>query len=54
MPNVQNMQNSLLMTERTSALWAVYVYFFSPIIGFSLTLSLNQNWNDVTLAKEDG
>ena len=28
MPNVQNMQNSLLLTERTSALWAVYGYFF--------------------------
>ena len=28
MPNVQNMQNSLLLTERTSALWAVYGYFY--------------------------
>ena len=28
MQNVQNMQNSLLLTERTSALWAVYGYFF--------------------------
>ena len=27
MQNVQNMQNSLLLTERTSALWAVYGYF---------------------------
>ena len=27
MQNVQNMQKSLLLTERTSALWAVYGYF---------------------------
>ena len=27
MTNVQNMQNSLLLTERTSTLWAVYGYF---------------------------
>ena len=29
MLNVQNMQNSLLLTERTSALWAVYGYFYN-------------------------
>ena len=28
MPNEQNIQDSLLLTERTSALWAVYGYFF--------------------------
>ena len=28
MLNLQNMQNSLLLTERTSALWAVYGYFY--------------------------
>ena len=28
MPNVQNMQNSLLLTELTSALWAVYGYLY--------------------------
>ena len=40
MQNVQNMQNSLLLTERTTALWAVYGYFLilslhqdTPIIG---------------------
>ena len=25
---MQNMQNSLLVTERTSALWAVYGHFY--------------------------
>ena len=34
MQNVHNMQNSLLLTERTSALWAVYGYFYQlePVI----------------------
>ena len=34
MQNVQNMQNSLLLTERTSALWAVYDYFLYIDIAF--------------------
>ena len=35
MQNVQNMQNILLLTERTSALWAVYGYFFLPLRQFN-------------------
>ena len=36
MPNVQNMQNSLLLTERTSALWAVYGYFYHSTQPYSI------------------
>ena len=47
MLNVQNMQNSLLLTERTSALWAVYGYFYLDIV----IIILVPVWFDVGAAE---
>ena len=44
MQNVQNMQNSLLLTERTSALWAVYGYFWDYFYHLTFLIWSLSHW----------
>ena len=47
MHTMQNMQNSLLLKERTSALWAVYGYFYT----LTQVLSATLEWSVISMHK---